>query len=79
MLVPNKIIRYNDSVIGKMTVILNHLHSKDMHIRELYFITQKNFKEIDEFIYSIDVLYLLDAIDIDFTEGIISYVKENKK
>lgn len=75
MIVPNKVIRFSDSIIGKMTIILENLLEKDMTVKELYFSTQDYFEEIDEFIYSLDVLYLLTVIRVDFDEGVVTYVK----
>ncbi|MEK4791091.1 MULTISPECIES: ABC-three component system middle component 7 [Bacillus] len=74
MIVPNKVIRFNESIIGKMTIILNFLSEKEMTVKELFFITQDYFDEIDEFIYSLDALFLLDAIQVDFDKGVVTYV-----
>lgn len=75
MIVPNKVIRFSDSIIGKMPIILEHLLEKDMTVKELYFATQSYFEEIDEFIYSLDVLFLLNIIKVDFDEGVVTYVR----
>ncbi|WP_273850062.1 ABC-three component system middle component 7 [Guptibacillus spartinae] len=77
MIVPNKVIRFSDSIIGKMPIILEYISTKEMTIKELYFSTQNHFEEIDEFIYSIDVLYLLDAIRVDFDKGVVKYVSKD--
>ncbi|WP_252503521.1 ABC-three component system middle component 7 [Sporosarcina sp. Marseille-Q4943] len=77
MLVPNKVITFNDSIIGKMTFILDFIIKNEMTIQDLYFATQEHFGEIDEFIYSLDVLFLLDAIKVDFNKGVVSYVKRD--
>lgn len=78
MLVPNKVIRFNESIIGKMTFILKELSGSQMTIEELYSNTIDDFEEIDEFIISLDVLYLLDSIVIDFEKGVVTYVKRDK-
>ncbi|MFS8215360.1 ABC-three component system middle component 7 [Paenibacillus polymyxa] len=59
MIIPNKVINYNDSIINKMLVLLTELSQSNFQIKELYFSTQNSFEEIDEFIYSLDVLYIL--------------------
>lgn len=74
MIVPNKVIRLNESIIGKMTIILKFLSEKEMTVKELFFITQDYFDEIDEFIYSLDALFLLDVIQVDFDKGVVTYV-----
>jgi dynactin complex subunit len=60
-----------------MLVLLTELSQSNFQIKELYFSTQNSFEEIDEFIYSLDVLYILNAIDVDFDKGVISYVETN--
>ncbi|MFD2334385.1 ABC-three component system middle component 7 [Cohnella sp. GCM10020058] len=75
MLTPNKIISFNESIIGKMIVILRHLELGEQSISKLYHQTFHNFDEIDEFIFSLEVLYLLDSIEVDFGKGAIKYVK----
>ncbi|MCP3810135.1 hypothetical protein NLX78_23235 [Paenibacillus sp. Lou8.1] len=77
MIIPNKVINYNDSIINKMLVLLTELSQSNFQIKELYFSTQNSFEEIDEFIYSLDVLYILNAIDVDFDKGVILYVETN--
>lgn len=79
MLTPNKVNRFSESIIGKMTFILTEISKQEMTINELYLTTQHYFEEIDEFIYSIDVLYLLDTIHMDFDKGVIKYVNRNQK
>lgn len=77
MIVPNKIIRFSDSIIGKMPIILEYISKQDMTVKELFFITQDYFDEIDELIYSLDVLFLLDAIKVDFDKGVVTYVSKD--
>lgn len=48
-----------------------------MTIDELFTKTISKFQNADEFIYSLDVLYILDEIQIDFENEIIKYVKRN--
>ncbi|WP_367997056.1 ABC-three component system middle component 7 [Paenibacillus sp. MZ03-122A] len=49
MIIPNKVINYNDSIINKMLVLLTELSQSNFQIKELYFSTQNSFEEIDEF------------------------------
>ncbi|WP_282035201.1 ABC-three component system middle component 7 [Metabacillus indicus] len=77
MIVPNKVIRFSESIIGKMTIILELISKQEMTIKELFFTTQDYFEEIDEFIYSLDVLFLLDAINVDFAKGVVTYVRKD--
>ncbi|EFV74820.1 hypothetical protein HMPREF1013_04846 [Bacillus sp. 2_A_57_CT2] len=77
MIVPNKVIRFSESIIGKMPIILEFISKQDMTIKELLLATQDYFDEIDEFIYSLDVLFLLDSINVDFDKGVVTYVRKD--
>ena len=77
MIVPNKVISYSESIIGKMLYVLERISEKEVTIEHLYLSTQDYFEEVDEFIYSLDVLYLLDAIQVDFNKGVVKYVKRD--
>ncbi|GIP62691.1 hypothetical protein J32TS6_12460 [Virgibacillus pantothenticus] len=76
MIVPNKVISFSESIIGKMPIILKCLSKEEMTLKELFFTTQDYF-EIDEFIYALDVLFLLDAIKVDMDKGVIIYVNKD--
>lgn len=60
-----------------MISILELMDKKNISIHELYNKTKSNFNNIDEFIISLDVLYVLDMIKVDFENEIISYAKGN--
>lgn len=77
MIVPNKVISFSESIIGKMPIILEYLSKRDMSVKELFSTTQGYFEEIDEFIYSLDVLFLLNAIKVDFDKGVVTYVRKD--
>jgi len=77
MIYPNKHIRIEDSIIFKMLFILENTHEFEINIHELFSRTKKHFTNPDEFIYSLDVLYILDVIDVDFEKETIKYVKRN--
>ena len=76
MIYPNKHIRFEDSIIYKMISILEK-GNYEMNIHELFDSTKKKFKNADEFIYSLDVLYVLDMIEVDFAKETIKYVKRD--
>ncbi|HDR7601961.1 ABC-three component system middle component 7 [Bacillus mycoides] len=77
MIVPNKVIRFNESIMGKMIILLKELSVKDIRVEELYVNNQEHFDEIDEFIIALDVLYILEAIQVDFDKGEVKYVKRD--
>ncbi|MFT4805716.1 MAG: hypothetical protein ACI9YE_002939 [Psychroserpens sp.] len=68
MITPSKTIPFKDSMIFKMTSILDE-DFEEIQLVELYKKTKKKFIGIDEFIYSIDVLYILGKIDLNLELG----------
>lgn len=77
MIYPNKHIRFEESIIFKMISILEGGNDNEVNIHELFELTKKKFTNADEFIYSLDVLYVLDMIEVDFSNEIVKYVKRN--
>ncbi len=77
MIYPNKNIRFEESVIYKMISVLEQRDKRTINIHELYNQTKSKFKNTDEFIISLDVLYSLDMINVDFEKENIEYVKRD--
>ncbi len=74
MITPSKFTPLEKSVIFKMIYLLEpEFHGKEMKIVELYRKVEKKFTGIDEFIYSIDILYILGYADVDFARGVLRY------
>ena len=73
MIYPNKNIRFEESIIFKMVFILEQNTGQQEGIHDLYMKTQKKFNSIDEFLFSLDVLYVLDMIEVDFNAETITY------
>ncbi|EGR4176547.1 hypothetical protein FLL83_10610 [Vibrio cholerae] len=63
MIVPNKSIRFKDSIMFKMLCILD-LEFDEIEVSDLYKKIKKHFDCIDEFVYSLDLLYILDKIKV---------------
>lgn len=77
MIYPNKNIRFEESIIYKMIAVLEQRNMSTINIHELYNETKSKFKNTDEFIISLDVLYALDMINVDFENENIEYVKRD--
>ena len=73
MITPNKFISFDESVLGKLKTILNIGHD-EIEIGLLYEMTYKKFEGVDQFIYTIDILYILGCIEVDFTTRMVKYV-----
>jgi hypothetical protein len=78
MIYPNKHIRIEDSIIYKMIAVLEVQNDSEMNIHDLYSKIKNKFSNTDEFILSLDVLYVLDMIEVDFNTETIKYAKRNK-
>ena len=72
---PNKIFSYHESVISKFPIILKFLkENNEISINDLFKLTNKNFTDINEFIWTIEYLYSLNALDYNFKAGVLIYV-----
>lgn len=76
MIAPSKFTPFKDSIICKMLKILE-LRSEAIGIIELYDKVGGEFSNIDEYMYSIDVLYVLGHINVDLSKGVIEYADRN--
>ncbi|MEP3837730.1 MAG: ABC-three component system middle component 7 [Algibacter sp.] len=77
MIYPNKNIRFEESIIYKMISVLEQREQQTINIHDLYNETKTKFKNTDEFIISLDVLYALDMINVDFENENVEYVKRD--
>jgi hypothetical protein len=71
MITPTKSISLKDSIIYKSIFIMEEKF-KYIHINELYKNVVHKFDGIDEFMYAIDTLYILNLINFDLEFGIVS-------
>lgn len=68
MITPSKTIAFKDSITFKMLYILD-MKFEEVPIGELYKKTKRKFLGLDEFIFALDVLYILGEIDVDLELG----------
>lgn len=78
MYVPNKITTYKESMIYRMLYLIEDVDNEDAEILSLYNKYKKKFNSIDEFIYSLEILFIFNIIDVDFEGGRVRYVNRNK-
>jgi hypothetical protein len=71
MIAPNKFIDYSQSIMSRLHVILKRLDSPKT-VTELYSSTSKSFPDASDFLYALDTLYILKAVDIDLTSKVVS-------
>lgn len=70
MLLPDKMIRYRESVISKFVPMLQMLEkSRSIEPNRLYKDTRGLFSSTSEFIQTLDALYALGKIEFDTATG----------
>lgn len=75
MKLPSKIINYDESIIGKFSFILDEVSNKEINIYELFDKLKKKFNSVEEYLITLEVLYLLNKIEILEDSEVIKYVK----
>lgn len=70
MITPSKSISIQDSILYKMTNILE-TDFYEMKITDLYEKTSGKFSSLDEFIYSLDFLFILERITLNPDNGTV--------
>jgi len=76
MIVPNKFTSFNDSILSKLETILHEVKQDQViSLLELYQKTKGRFVGIDQFMYAIDVLFILGRIDVDYPTRTVKYAK----
>lgn len=75
-MLPNKVVSIKKSILWKLPDIVTCLIDNSSLI-DVYHALDKKIEDINEFLFSIDILYLLDMIEIDEEKGTYRYVKRN--
>ncbi len=75
-MLPNKVISIKKSILWKLPDFVECIKVNN-NLVEVYHLLEKDFDDINEFLYAIDILYLLDMIEIDSEKGIYKYVKRD--
>ncbi|PMN18124.1 hypothetical protein BCT39_05695 [Vibrio lentus] len=70
MIVPNKIVSIDESVVFKAAKLLSKLDDIN-DVLELYSNNKKLFVDIPDYIEALDVLFVLKKIYLDLDHGII--------
>ena len=75
MKLPDKVTTYRESVLSKLTPTLDTLSRKPMSPIELFQQTQQLYSNVEEFIDTLDCLYITGKISYLEDEGVIQYVE----
>lgn len=74
MLIPTKFTTLEESTIFKMHAILKNKKNCET-IPELLARTLYGFQDASEFLYAVDILYVLGTLDVDTSTGVIEYAE----
>ena len=72
MIVPNKVVTLEDSALGLVGVILDQ-GPDTIELMKLYHIVSDSFESIDQFLFTIDLLYVLGRVEVNFQTGRLTY------
>lgn len=74
MLLPSKIVSYNQSVLAQFPLFLRIIKEGDISPRHLYKKVEKHVTDVAEFEEILDCLYVLGKIDLIEDQGVLRYV-----
>lgn len=77
MILPNKLISFQDCILAKTIYILQNITNSDFSVIDLYEKVEKHFEDLNEYILALDVLYVLGKIKYNDELQVIQYVEKN--
>lgn len=77
MILPNKLISFQDCILAKTVHILEKTCDANYSVSELYEVVRKYFEDLNEYMLALDVLYVLEKIEYNEELQVIQYVKKN--
>lgn len=75
MILPNKLINFQDSILAKTVYILDEISINKMSVSELYSKVKDQFADINQYILTLDVLFALEKINYNKEIRVIEYVE----
>lgn len=79
MLLPNKLIRYEESIISKFPIVLQKLSDKEhFKVEELFSSCKNYFTGVNIFIQTLDCLYAMNKIELNTATSDYSFSEADK-
>lgn len=75
-MLPNKVISIKKSILWKLPEFVECIKINN-NLVDAYHSLETKIEDINEFLYAIDILYLLDMIELDEEKGTYKYVERN--
>ena len=77
MILPNKLISFQDCILAKTVYILEKISDSDFSVIGLYEQVETHFEDLNEYMLALDVLYVLGKIKYKEGLQVIQYVEKN--
>ena len=77
MILPNKLISFQDCILAKTVNILEKISDSDFSVIGLYEQVETHFEDLNEYMLALDVLYVLGKIKYNDELQVIQYVEKN--
>lgn len=70
MIVPTKFTSLDESALGKSPILLQAFNDQ-ISVHSLYKKVERQFEDVGEFLFALDVLYVLGSIRLDTATGMV--------
>lgn len=77
MILPNKLIKFQDSILAKTVFILDEISQNSQSVSELFYLVKEHFDDINQYILALDVLFTLERINYNKETQVIEYVEKD--
>ena len=77
MILPNKLISFQDCILAKTVYILEKIKNSKFSVIELYEQVETHFEDLNEYMLALDVLHVLGKIEYNEELQVIQYVEKN--
>ena len=77
MILPNKLISFQDCILAKTVYILEKISDSDFSVIGFYEQVETHFEDLNEYMLALDVLYVLGKIKYNEELQVIQYVEKN--
>lgn len=77
MILPNKLIKFQDSILAKTVFILDEISVRSLSVSELYCLVKEYFEDINQYILALDVLFTLDRVNYNEEMQVMEYVEKD--
>lgn len=74
MITPNKVLSLDESALGRLAVIMRQ-SQKATDLVALYHSVADHFESIDQFLFALDILFVVGRIDVNLATRTVTYAE----